>query len=267
MAKKTRVQIPPDTAAEVQFLADRTCCVCNVKGKPFQIHHIDEDPSNNDSANLAVLCLECHDETMIKGGFGRKLNADQVIKYRDDWNERVKRRREAAVNVSESVIPPEDENEEDDNPTQDELPNQAHLIAYLNLLPNLKREAHRRVEKKFAGSTMEMKEACYEIIDVMELVLVTLAGWYPLGHCGQRDVKQFINTLISDKYAWNRFVCEPLGGGTGGTIVGIDVAGSVLDELDEMVSRMGTSLCENLMEPDSDEWRERWKAAGNQPED
>jgi hypothetical protein len=83
--KKKRVEIPRAIEAQVQFASDRTCCVCRVKGKPFQIHHIDENPANNEFKNLAVLCLECHNETQIRGGFGRKLNADQVILYRDDW--------------------------------------------------------------------------------------------------------------------------------------------------------------------------------------
>lgn len=83
--KKKRVEIPRPIEAQVQFASDRTCCVCRVKGKPFQIHHIDENPANNEFKNLAVLCLECHNETQIRGGFGRKLNADQIILYRDDW--------------------------------------------------------------------------------------------------------------------------------------------------------------------------------------
>src|SRR6266571_3576656 len=93
--KKKRVEIPRDIEAQVQFLSDRTCCVCRVRGKPFQIHHIDENPANNEPNNLAVLCLECHNETQIRGGFGRKLNADQIILYRDDWLIQVSKARPA----------------------------------------------------------------------------------------------------------------------------------------------------------------------------
>lgn len=85
MPKKIREPIPDDIAARVLFLSDRICCVCRVRGKPVQIHHIDEDPSNNNLKNLAVLCFDCHRETQIRGGFDRKLDSDQVILYRDDW--------------------------------------------------------------------------------------------------------------------------------------------------------------------------------------
>jgi hypothetical protein len=89
--RKGRTQIPTEIAARVLFLADRVCCVCRSKGKAVQIHHIDEDPVNNDEANLAVLCFDCHRETQIKGGFGRNLDFAQVVLYRDDWNEVVAR--------------------------------------------------------------------------------------------------------------------------------------------------------------------------------
>lgn len=106
--KKKRVEIPRAIEAQVQFASDRTCCVCRVKGKPFQIHHIDENPSNNDFKNLAVLCLECHNETQLRGGFGRKLNADQVILYRDDWLIQVSKAR--AIHVDRlSTATPEDQ--------------------------------------------------------------------------------------------------------------------------------------------------------------
>lgn len=86
MAKKTkREKIPSDIAARVLFFSNRTCCVCRSPGKPVQIHHIDDNPSNNDESNLAVLCFDCHRETQIKGGFDRKIDADQIILYRDDW--------------------------------------------------------------------------------------------------------------------------------------------------------------------------------------
>jgi hypothetical protein len=93
MKKKSETTIPPETAAKVLFLADRTCCVCRKQGKPVQIHHIDGNHENHDIRNLSVLCLDCHTETQISGGFHRKLDAHQVILYRDDWNACVNRRR------------------------------------------------------------------------------------------------------------------------------------------------------------------------------
>lgn len=81
-----RKQISPKIAAKVMFTSDRTCCVCRKPGKPCQIHHIDGDPNNNKIDNLCVLCLDCHTETQISGGFHRKLSAEQIILYRDDWH-------------------------------------------------------------------------------------------------------------------------------------------------------------------------------------
>jgi hypothetical protein len=92
--KKTRIPIPTSVAAQLLFEADRTCCVCRVRHKAVQIHHLDDDPSNNDPANLAALCLECHRETQIEGGFGRKLDAAQIALYRDDWSRTVASRRD-----------------------------------------------------------------------------------------------------------------------------------------------------------------------------
>jgi hypothetical protein len=82
-------------AAEVMFAADRTCCVCHESGKQVQIHHIDEDPSHNEVDNLTVLCLECHAQTQISGGFGRKLNANLIRRYRSHWLTVVQLRRNA----------------------------------------------------------------------------------------------------------------------------------------------------------------------------
>lgn len=88
--KKTRRPVPPPVAAEVLFAANRTCCVCRDATNAVQVHHIDEDPSNNDLSNLAVLCLPCHDKTQITGGFGRKLDAYQVRLYKHDWDAQVR---------------------------------------------------------------------------------------------------------------------------------------------------------------------------------
>lgn len=98
-----RNDIPSDISAKVLFLSNRTCCVCRVKGKPIQIHHIDGNSLNNDLRNLAVLCLDCHNETQISGGFGRKLSPEQVILYRDDWIALVTRERASAL-VEEDIV-------------------------------------------------------------------------------------------------------------------------------------------------------------------
>jgi hypothetical protein len=88
-----RIAVPTDVAAKALFYSDRTCCVCRVKGKPVQIHHIDDNKSNNDINNLAILCFECHNNTQISGGFNRKLSEEQIILYRDDWLSSVARKR------------------------------------------------------------------------------------------------------------------------------------------------------------------------------
>ena len=102
MSRRQKTSLPPDLAALILFKADRTCCVCRTPGKPVQIHHIDQNPNNSVGRNLAVLCLDCHTETQVRGGFHRKLDADQVTLYRDDWNVLVAQRR-AAIDVKNAL--------------------------------------------------------------------------------------------------------------------------------------------------------------------
>jgi hypothetical protein len=99
MTKKDRVEIQAEIAARVLFFSDRTCCVCRVIRKPVQIHHIDEDPSNSIEENLAVLCFDCYRDTQIRGGFDRKLDANQIVLYRRDWYEIVDRKRHGPESV------------------------------------------------------------------------------------------------------------------------------------------------------------------------
>jgi len=71
-----RVPIPVEVAADVMLASNSTCCKCGERGKSVPLHHIDEDRNHNVAENLAVLCLQCHDEAQISGGFARKLNAN-----------------------------------------------------------------------------------------------------------------------------------------------------------------------------------------------
>ena len=104
MSKK-RTSISPEIAAKALFQHDRTCCVCRQRGKPVQLHHMDENPANHSFENLAVLCFDCHRETQIRGGFDRKLDRDQVALYRADWLRVVARGRAEAEARSEGVVP------------------------------------------------------------------------------------------------------------------------------------------------------------------
>ncbi|MCO5230494.1 MAG: HNH endonuclease [Chitinophagales bacterium] len=61
--RKTRVRIPKENKvrAELQKEIGSTCPFCeNTEVGHFEIHHIDEDPSNNETGNLLLLCPICH---------------------------------------------------------------------------------------------------------------------------------------------------------------------------------------------------------------
>jgi hypothetical protein len=88
MGKKERTEIPPEVAAQILFESDRRCCVCRGE-RPVQIHHIDENPNNSLPDNLCVLCFDCHLDTQLRGGFNRKLDAAQILLYKQDWLKRV----------------------------------------------------------------------------------------------------------------------------------------------------------------------------------
>jgi hypothetical protein len=55
---KNRLHIPKVTRESVLAEFNHRCAICGAD-KP-QVHHIDENPSNNDPANLIPLCPNCH---------------------------------------------------------------------------------------------------------------------------------------------------------------------------------------------------------------
>lgn len=61
--KKTRTKIPlyNKVKAELQQEINSSCPFCKSKDVGhFEIHHIDENPSNNQSLNLILVCPTCH---------------------------------------------------------------------------------------------------------------------------------------------------------------------------------------------------------------
>jgi hypothetical protein len=263
---KVRTPIPGITAADLLFRSDRTCCVCRERGKPTQIHHIDEDPSNNDPNNLALLCLHCHEETQIRGGFGRKLDVLQVVQFRDDWFERVQKRRDTAdeIAVAHGATPAEKPSPR--SVRREKLPNPEKLTNYIRTLPAIRRDAYGRAKPLWdTGVTREQKQGCYDVGDVLEQILATLASWYPTNHFDGREPQDYINAMTGSRFTWHHAHLEPNGIGTGGTMIGSMVANSVMCDLETMIVDMVSSLSMHLGGLDCDQWKKDWEAI-NEPD-
>jgi hypothetical protein len=253
MVKKLRTPIPSDVADEVLFSQDHTCCICRERGKPVQIHHINGDPSDNRSDNLAVLCLHDHDRTLQRGGFGRTLTEGEVTKYRDDWLVRVERRYERGITKSE--FPPIEE----DLPISSTL-----LLPLIESLPAMRASIHRDAHRGWdTGITAAMNQSTYDAVDAVQQVWLLLARAYPPRHFDLAPTAHYLRSFTADRFLWHRAVHQPLGEGTSGTILGQLVGGGVLADLEEMVEDTVEALffAFELEALDLPAWRERWSSA------
>ena len=258
---KNRISVPDDTAADVLVASNHTCCKCNQPGKACQIHHIDEDPSNNDLDNLAVLCLECHNDTQIRGGFGRKLDAASVRKYRDSWNARIQERKSAvdALVISRMVGSSGHYAMSADEDQNLKIPSDKCLVEYVNTLPSMLSDAYKvAIPEWDTGITSKMNQATYNIIDVVKEVLVSLANWFPKNHFQDESATEYFNSYISSRFEWHRALAEPQGQGTGGTMVGTIAASGVLNDVETAVEDMVSSLLWGSEGFSLKNWRNDW---------
>jgi hypothetical protein len=262
---KDRVPIPDDIAASVLFAADRTCCVCNQRGLSIQIHHINDDPSDNEPANLAVLCLECHDDTQLQGGFGRKLNGSQLRKYRDEWDQRVVYRRAEADRLAASIsvaAPPALPTEEPEPFQAPHNPPSTGLVEYVNTLPTLKALAYNAAQPGWSGATIEMVDSSWSVVDALLAAMARLARWYPYEHFG-KDARQYFAEVIAARARWHYQIHSTGGVGFSGTIIGPITASSVVSDAEQMVADMVSCL---LGFSDGGfeygEWLRQWRSAG-----
>jgi len=232
---KERTEIPTEVASAVLFDQDRTCCVCREPGKHVQLHHIDEDPSNNSPGNLAVLCLEHHNDTQLRGGFARKLSAETVIRYRDEWIEAVRRRRQEAdkivvARMTAGFAAPA---------TSWKRPPQVELMAFIDHLPELRRAARAVAQPEWdAGGTSRARRATTKFVDVLERALARLADWYPPNHFDAKPAEVYFNKFVADRYIWHRVIYQPDQPGSGGTIGHYHAGGGVLNHLGSALADM-----------------------------
>ena len=257
---KVRVNIPHDVATAVMFASDNTCCVCGERGKAVQLHHIDEDPSNSVAENLALLCLECHNNTQLQGGFGRRLNAALVTRYRDEWLLRFEARRQKAddLAISRQIDKPD---LQATSAAAAARPLREAPLAYINSLPAFRAElrSHARPEWD-SGVTSRMVTASYDYIDALQGILVTLAQYYSPEQFGGKSPQEFFSDAIASRFTWHRAHAEPHGPGTGGTIVSVICSGNVLADVERMVEEFATSLAGYNDSFDWKGWPERWRA-------
>ena len=256
---KLRTPISASVSAEIMFASDRTCCVCNERGKTVQIHHIDDDPSNNSTSNLAVLCLECHNDTQVTGGFGRKLNAELVGRYRMNWLDRVASRRRDADTVAVTRVSGGAKAPRQIAPLEYSESRATEILDYVNELPSIRKALREKVQPEWdSETTSRVVAASYWYVDAMQGILVKLASYYPFGTFGDADPHMFFSEQVAARYSWHRSHAEPYGPGSGGTIVSILVSRYVVSDAEKMVEEMARSLVGYDDRFDWKHWPDKW---------
>ena len=253
---KERTPVPEDISAEVLYVHHNTCCICNEPARRVQVHHLDEDPTNHNPENLAVLCLICHEETQLRGGFTKKLTEQVVRRYRDEWLKRVSERRAIAdQRATEKVI-----GLDIDAPgTQWTRPSTSLLIMYMGAIPTIYEKSGANHEELTVG---EMVQSAIDEMDVTEQVLVQLSKWFPPNHFGGIPSEKYFSELISERFKYHRAISEPDGYGTGGTIAQANTANRVAYELKRLVIDLVHALQDIIDQGafDFEAWRERMKS-------
>jgi hypothetical protein len=215
-----------------------------------QLHHIDEDHSNNAIANLAVLCLECHHETQVRGGVAGPLSQSDVTKYRDDWHSQVQRRRDQADALAVEVM--------------SGSPAARQVEDYIRTLPALRKRVYAAVRTESDGGTLRSLEGSFAIIDVMQDALMVLASYYPKGHFGADSVRDHMSELLATHLRWQYNRHRPHGHGNDSSIVNAFVAEAVVTDVEHMVVELVESLTPDLAAPNNSgfvNWKREWDAS------
>jgi hypothetical protein len=228
-----------------------------------QIHHIDDDNSNNVEANLAVLCFDCHDLTMVKGGFGRSLDAAQVTHYRDEWIARVaelkKKADEILLQKQVGVIDAADK-----APKEWQQPGDIEMAAYIESLPDTMQRAYELAMPEWNKVNLTKAQATYQVIRVAEKLWIGLAAWYPANHFSGRAAEEFIFQYITDRYALRHALMEPGGIRSGGTMLIPMIAYGVLLDVQALIVmtvRMMVNFSSPCSKIDPEKWQEQFANA------
>lgn len=212
MAKKTRTPIPDDVAAEVLYLHDYSCCICGDKAH-LAIHHLDDDPSNHNLDNLAVLCLAHHEQTQLRGGFTRKLTRPVVSKARDKWLGTVIEYREAAKQLAAARLAGVPTAKIDNRSELQEAtwsePEAYGYRAFVEYLPDQLRELYKIAHPLWEGEEggLGMVEGSNLVIEALKQSWLFLSRWFPPNHFG-RPAHEYVEAYLEDRYSWHRALAD-----------------------------------------------------------
>lgn len=90
---ESRPPIPTETLMRVLFSNRYQCCVCRDPKLSVIVHHIEEwaESRSHEIDNLAVLCLNHHDQAHSKKTLSKNLDASSLRDAKRKWEEEVKR--------------------------------------------------------------------------------------------------------------------------------------------------------------------------------
>lgn len=85
---KKRLSLPKSVTSSLLTKALYRCAVCPEHRRISDIHHIDEDPSNNDESNLIGVCKECHADIHETSTMRRKIAHGDLLIMKRVWQEK-----------------------------------------------------------------------------------------------------------------------------------------------------------------------------------
>jgi len=88
MTIKIRKKIKTDLEYDLLYKCAQTCCVCRVS-KSVEIHHIDENPSNNVEDNLVAICRNCHGDAHTTRKLSQNLTPAKILNFKQRWEKEV----------------------------------------------------------------------------------------------------------------------------------------------------------------------------------
>jgi hypothetical protein len=200
---------------------------------------------------------------MVKGGFGRGLDAAQVTQYRDEWVARVaankKKADEILLEKQIGVI-----DEAGKTPKEWRQPGDIEMAAYIESVPDTMKRAYELAQPEWNRANLLKAQATYQVISVAEKLWIGLGAWYPPNHFGGLPADEFIFQYITDQFDLRHALMEPGGKRSGGTMmipmigygVLLDVQALIVMTVRMMISF--STLCSKI---DLETWERRFREA------